>query len=113
MSTAGNPSIYDAFALPWDARAADSGGLNRWLKLCAALALAIGIVMPWLPLPERPQPEVVLPPPPAQILLERPEPLPSPPPPSRQIEPPKPEPIVERVPVAQPAPTPQPRPADA
>lgn len=114
MSTAVTSNVYDAFALPWDTRAADSRPLNRWLRLCAAVALVIGIVMPWLPLPERAQPEVVLPPPPAQILLERPEPPPPPPPPPpREVQPPKPEPVVERAPVQPPAPTPQPRPADA
>jgi len=108
---------HEAFTLPWDARAADIRPLQRWLRLCAGIVLAIGIAIPWLPLPEQPKPEVVPPPPPAQILLERPKPPPPPPPPPAAAKPPpqaqpKPEPVTQRAPTT-PAPTPQPKPAEA
>jgi len=75
----------DGFELPWRNSAAEAAGLRRWLGICAGIALAVGVVMPWLPLPERapPIPQQV----PAvamKIMLEAPRREPPPPPPPPQ-----------------------------
>jgi len=92
-----------AFALPWELRQEDTAGLRRWLRICSAVLVLAGIVIPWLPLPEleRAQPEVVAIEP-TRILLEAPRRVVPPPPPpapatrAPQAEPPRPAPVPAR-----------------
>jgi periplasmic protein TonB len=105
----------DAWGLPWQLSPPDAARMRRWLATCAGIALFVGLVLPWLPLPEveRPTPQPIAAAP-MQILLEAPKRVPPPPPP-----PPPPTPRTEVVDAPRPAavtaakPEPVPQPAVA
>jgi outer membrane biosynthesis protein TonB len=97
----------DDLQLPWDSSATEDRRFHRILRNFLLAMLAVGLVMPFLPVPdiERSQQEA-LPPQLAQIVLERQE-LPVPPPPVvKQVEPKKPEPVKT---VPKPKPKPEPK----
>ena len=78
------------FALPWE-KAGDAQSFKKWLSSSLSLVLVVGLVMPWLVLPEVEREELEeLPPQLARIVLEKPKPKVPPPPPQKKEEP-KPE----------------------
>jgi outer membrane biosynthesis protein TonB len=118
----------DAFAgpldLPWEDPPGDRTRLRAWLRGCATLAFCLGLVIPWLPLPEpRHAPVPTVAPAPVQISLEQPRRIPPPPPPAPLPPAPKQtapasapavaQPHPQPAPKADPAPAPAPTAADA
>ncbi|NKB99212.1 MAG: AgmX/PglI C-terminal domain-containing protein [Pseudomonadales bacterium] len=78
------------FALPWENATNDRIIFKKWLSGSLAFVLAVGLVMPWLVLPEIERAELEeLPPQLARIVLEKPEP--KIPPPPKKLEEPKPK----------------------
>ncbi len=89
------------FSLPWEVKRADSRAFNKWLVVCFALFLVLGLPMPWLVLPEVERSELEeLPPQLARIVMEKPEiKIPPPPPPKEEeVKPEEPEPPKEEKP---------------
>jgi protein TonB len=68
-------------SLPWANSADDEKRFQRIARVVLLLVLALGIAMPWIPLPKRERTQVQpLPAPMAKLLLERVNPPPPPPP---------------------------------
>lgn len=90
------------YGLPWSIGADETRRLRKLLTTCLLAILVTGLVIPWLPVPEKERTELEqLPPQLARIVLEKPEPIIPPPPkvepepePEKQVEV-KPEPKVE------------------
>ncbi len=103
------------FTLPWDVARPDIRKFRGWLTLTLLLILVLGVVIPWLPVPEVDRQELEeLPPQLARIMLEKPEPVIPPPKPKPEvIEEVKPEPQVEEPPEPKVEPIPEPTVADA
>jgi periplasmic protein TonB len=102
--------VLYSLELPWSRDAAVEQRFRRILGRTALAALLLGLVLPWLPLPER---DTSLPPEVperyARLLIER---TPPPPPPVVAVEP-EPEPVVEQVAAApEPVASPTPEPAE-
>lgn len=106
--------FYREYDLPWSADAGQEHRFKRLLGIVFLVVLALGLVWPFIPVPE-PEPYQMdeIPPRIAQLLLEE-KPLPPPPPPPREEEPePEPEPVAEtpepeQVVEAEPEPVPEP-----
>ncbi|MEQ8859452.1 MAG: AgmX/PglI C-terminal domain-containing protein [Pseudomonadales bacterium] len=109
----------NAFALPWALGREDSRQLKRWLAVCLLMVGVVGVVVPFVTLPEIPREEQeALPPQLARIIMDKPKPVVPPPPPKPEEvakEEPKPEPekIPEPEPVKEVKPEPKPTVADA
>ncbi|MFV2091151.1 MAG: AgmX/PglI C-terminal domain-containing protein, partial [Pseudomonadales bacterium] len=103
------------FTLPWDVARPDIRKFRGWLTITLLLILVLGVVIPWLPVPEVDRQELEeLPPQLARIMLEKPEPVITPPKPKPEvIEEVKPEPQVEEPPEPKVEPIPEPTVADA
>lgn len=98
---------YRHFELPWTPTNEERQRLRTLLAACFGVTVALCLVLPMLPLPERVADEVQpVPPRLAKLVLEREvKPPPPPPPPPPKIDPVKPT-------QAQPTPKPQPKPVD-
>lgn len=104
------------FTLPWDLNRSDNRNFRKWLIVALAVVLGLGVIMPWLPVPEVDRSELEeLPPQLARIMLDKPEPVIPQPPPRPEVveEEVKPEPEPEKKPEPEKAPEPQPTVADA
>jgi protein TonB len=90
MSTA--IADFRTLGLPWDGAQGDGRRFRGWLRILGTIAFLIGVVMPWLPLPE-PPPVIATAPAaiPIEISLVEPRRLPPPPPPPAA----KPRPVQE------------------
>lgn len=91
-----------AFGMPWDVARQDAHRFKRWLLSCLVLVLCVGLVMPWLSVPEIDRAEKeALPPALARILMEKPKPPPPPPPPKpeikKEVKPEKVKPVEKKV----------------
>lgn len=102
-------AVVHDFDLPWVKGGEHQGRFKKWLTICLSFVLAVGLVMPWLVLPEVEREELEeLPPQLARIVLEKPKPKIPPPPPPREVEEvkpkeePKPQPKEETVVKAEP-----------
>jgi outer membrane biosynthesis protein TonB len=116
MSTAAiSQSVLFDFPLPWALNRSDRRKLRSWLLILVTATALVGMVIPWLPLPEPPREELeALPPELARIVLEKPLPvIPKPPPPKPAPVEKKPEPQKTEVPKEITTPVPQPTVADA
>ena len=88
--TAAVANFYRSFELPWTTPPEERERLRRIVGICLAVVLALSVIVPMLPAPERnldvPPP---IPPRLAKLVLERATPLPPPPPPveTRELEP--------------------------
>ena len=72
-----------SFPLPWDVNREDRQKLKVWLMWVMLVVLAVGLPMPWLPVPEVERQDLeTLPPQLARILQEKPKPVIPPPPPT-------------------------------
>lgn len=96
------------FGMPWDIARADVQRFKGWLRGCLAAVLCVGLIMPWLTVPQMDRAEKeALPPALARILLEKPEIPPPPPPPKpevkKEVKPEKVKPV-EKKPVVKPKP---------
>ena len=104
--------FYREYELPWSADTGQERKFHRLLGIVFLVVLVLGVVWPFIPVPE-PDPYEIdeIPPRIAQLLLEE-KPLPPPPPPPREEEPePEPEesqPEPEQVADAEPEPQPEP-----
>ena len=92
-----------ALSMPWAYSAGTDARFARLVRINLALCLILGIVMPWLPLPERQAPVIEEPPRLATLILEV-KPVPAKPKPVVNPEPepvvkPKPDPVVKSEPV--------------
>lgn len=95
-----------AFGMPWDVVRQDVHRFKSWLKGCLVLVLCVGLVMPWLAVPEIDRAEKeALPPALARILMEKPKPPPPLPKPEikKEVKPEKVKPV-EKKPVVKPKP---------
>ena len=97
-----------AFGMPWDVVRQDVHRFKRWLQGCLILVLCLGVIMPWLTVPEIDRAEKeALPPALARILLEKPKLPPPPPPPKpeikKEVKPEKVKPVAKK-PVVKPKP---------
>lgn len=110
--------FYREYELPWTAGRDQERRFKRILGIVFLVGAILGIVWPFIPVPEPDPYEIVeIPPRIAQLLLEE-KPLPPPPPPPQEQEPePEPEPdeaepeqVVEAEPEPEPEPQPQPEP---
>ncbi|MDH3612294.1 MAG: TonB family protein [Gammaproteobacteria bacterium] len=107
--------FYREYELPWTAGAGQERKFQRLLGIVFLVTLALSLVWPFLPTPERDPNEVEeIPPRIAKLLLEQ---RPPPPPPPKPKEPePEPEPeaepekVVENEPEPEPEPIPEPEP---
>jgi TonB family protein len=86
--TAAAAYLYRSFELPWTTPPEDRDRFRRIVGLCLSIMLALSVIVPMLPAPERSL-EVPPPIPPrlAKLVLERATPLPPPPPPVEVREP--------------------------
>lgn len=110
--------FYREYDLPWTTESGQERKFQRLLGITFAIVAVLGIVWPFIPVPE-PEPYEVeeIPPRIAQLLLEE-KPLPPPPPPPKEEEPepepemdePEPEQVVENEPEPEPEPQPEPQP---
>jgi len=107
---------YREYDLPWTSGRSQERKFQRLLGIVLLVALVLGIVWPFIPVPEPDPYEVIeIPPRIAQLMLEE-KPLPPPPPPPREEEPepeaeePEPEKVVEETPEPEPEPEPVPEP---
>ena len=88
--TAAVANFYRSFDLPWTTPPEERERFRRIVGTCLAVVLALSVIVPMLPAPERsldvPPP---IPPRLAKLVLERATPLPPPPPPveTRELEP--------------------------
>jgi TonB family protein len=88
--TAAVANFYRSFELPWTTPPEERERLRRIVGTCLAVVLALSVIVPMLPSPERsldvPPP---IPPRLAKLVLERATPLPPPPPPveTRELQP--------------------------
>ena len=108
---------YSDFALPWDTRRSDRAKFKKWLVVCFAVLLVVGVPIPFLVLPEVERESLEeLPPQLARIVLDKPEPKIPPPPPPVEAEPEPDKPKPEEKPEIKPEETvvkPEPTVADA
>lgn len=105
--------FYREYELPWTADSSQERKFQRLLGIIFLVVLVLGIVWPFIPVPE-PDPYEIeeLPPRIAQLLLEE-KPLPPPPPPREEEPEPEPEeaePEPEQVAEAEPEPVVEPEP---
>lgn len=96
------------FGMPWDDLRQDAHRFKGWLRGCLVVVLCVGLIIPWLAVPEIDRAEKeALPPALARILLEKPKLPPPPPPPKpevkKEVKPEKVKPI-EKKPVVKPKP---------
>ena len=112
---------YRVYDLPWTVNADQERRFRRQLMTFVGVALAVAIVLNFLPLPERDPAELEeIPERYARLLIEQEAPPPPPPPPVVREEPEpepllpeEPEPVVEQVPEPEPVvPEPEPEPVD-
>ena len=110
--------FYREYELPWTADLGQERHFRRLLGIVLLVAVALGLVWPFIPTPEPDPLDVIeIPPRIAQLLLEE-EPLPPPPPPQVEEEPepepdeePEPEQVVEETePEPEPEIVPEPEP---
>ena len=105
--------FYREYELPWTSGKSQESRFRRLLGIVFLVALALGIVWPFIPTPEPDPAEVIeIPPRIAQLMLEE-KPLPPPPPPEPEPEPedePEPEQVAETKPEPEPEPVPEPEP---
>lgn len=103
---------YREYELPWTAGGGQDRKFRRLLGIVFLVCAVLGVVWPFIPVPEPDPNEIVeVPPRIAQLLLEE-KPLPPPPPPPKEEEPePEPEEVeTEQVVEAEPEPEPEPEP---
>ena len=110
--------FYREYELPWSANSSQDRKFQRLLGIVFLIVLVLGVVWPFIPVPE-PDPYEIeeIPPRIAQLLLEE-KPLPPPPPPvveeepepEPEVEEPEPEQVVESEPEPEPEPVPEPEP---
>jgi TonB family protein len=110
--------FYREYELPWSANSSQDRKFQRLLGIVFLIVLVLGVVWPFIPVPE-PEPYEIeeIPPRIAQLLLEE-KPLPPPPPPvveeepepEPEVEEPEPEQVVESEPEPEPEPVPEPEP---
>lgn len=102
---------YREYELPWTAGGGQDRKFRRLLGIVFLVCAVLGVVWPFIPVPEPDPNEIVeVPPRIAQLLLEE-KPLPPPPPPPKEEEPePEPEEAPEQVVEAEPEPEPEPEP---
>lgn len=106
------------FTLPWDVARDDIRKFRTWLTLVLVVILFLGVVIPWLPVPEMDRQELEeLPPQLARIMIEKekeqPEPVPLPPKPEVVEDEVEPEAQPETIPEPEVKETPEPTVADA
>jgi TonB family protein len=108
--------FYREYELPWTAGQGQERKFRRLLGTIFLICLVLGLVWPFIPVPEPDPDEVIeIPPRIAKLLLEE-KPLPPPPPPPKEEEPepeqeePEPEQVVEAEPEPEPEPAPEPEP---
>lgn len=94
---------YREFDLPWSDTAQDSGPFRRILWIVLGVFLLGGILIPLLPMQERPPQVATLPDRVVELVLEEPKLPPKPPEPLKKPEP-KPEAVPEPKPVPKPVP---------
>ncbi len=74
--------FYRRFELPWDTAGEEKERLKRIVSICVGIMIVLSILMPFLPVPERPlDTPPAVPPRLAKLVLERATPPPPPPPP--------------------------------
>ncbi len=108
--------FYREYELPWTLGAGQDRKFRRLLGIVFLICVVLGVIWPFIPVPE-PDPYDVteIPPRIAQLLLEE-KPLPPPPPPPKEEEPEpepeeaEPEQVVEAEPEPEPEPVPEPEP---
>ncbi len=107
--------FYREFELPWTVATDQERRFRRILATVGGILLLLGLVWPWLPVPERdPFEAEELPPRLVELMLEERVPPPPPAPPPRvEEQPEQPEPVVaeEVLPQERPVPEPEPEPA--
>lgn len=91
---------YRVFDLPWSPVAGEERRFRSILGVILLIFIAVGAVIPFMPVPERPATPPALPERIVQLVLEQPKPAPKP----------KVEPRVEKAPVTAISPVPQPAP---
>jgi TonB family protein len=105
--------FYREYELPWTSDSSQERKFQRLLGTIFLIVLALGLIWPFLPAPEREFDDVIeIPPQVAKLLLEE-QPLPPPPPPEPEPEEPEPEPEEEPEPeqvAEEPEPEPEPIP---
>jgi len=107
--------FYREYELPWTTGRSQERRFQRLLGIVLLVAFLLGVIWPFIPVPEPDPYEVVeIPPRIAQLMLEE-KPLPPPPPPKEEepepeLEEPEPEQVVEAEPEPQPEPEPVPEP---
>ncbi len=112
--------FYREYNLPWTNNSGQERKFRRLLGIVMGASLFLGVVLPFIPTPEKDPNEVQeIPPRIAQLLLEQQQPPPPPPQPEPEPEPepeqvaeePEPEPEPEPEQVAEEPPPPEPEPA--
>ncbi len=108
--------FYREYELPWTAGSGQERRFKRVLGIAFLIAFVLGIVWPFIPVPEPDPMEVIeIPPRIAQLMLEE-KPLPPPPPPEPEPEEPEleeepePEQVAETEPEPEPEQVPEPEP---
>ena len=112
--------FYREYELPWSNNSGQERKFRRLLAIVMALTFALGVLWPFIPVPDKaPYEAEELPPRIAQLLLERQMPPPPPPKPiEKETEPepetvtePEPERVAEETPPPEPVTDPEPAPA--
>ncbi|MGB5256634.1 MAG: AgmX/PglI C-terminal domain-containing protein [Woeseiaceae bacterium] len=108
--------FYREYELPWTTGAGQDRKFRRLLGIIFLVCAVLGVIWPFIPVPEPDPNEIIeIPPRIAQLMLEE-KPLPPPPPPPKEEEPepepeePEPEQVVEAEPEPEPEPLPEPEP---
>lgn len=108
--------FYRLYELPWTSGAGQDRKFRRLLGIIFLVCAVLGVIWPFIPVPEPDPYEIIeIPPRIAQLMLEE-KPLPPPPPPPKEEEPEpepeevEPEQVVEAEPEPEPAPAPEPEP---
>jgi TonB family protein len=108
--------FYREYELPWTTGAGQDRKFRRLLGIIFLVCAVLGVIWPFIPVPEPDPNEIIeIPPRIAQLLLEE-KPLPPPPPPPQEEEPEpepeeiEPEQVVEAEPEPEPEPLPEPEP---
>lgn len=108
-------AIVLSYGMSWGSANPDDARFNRIVRISLILALVLGLLMPFLPLPEIEKTVVQEPPRLAQLIFEKEEVKPTPPPPPEPVQK-KPEPVpqqaekpkpVEKMPVVVKKPAPE------
>jgi periplasmic protein TonB len=99
---------FRRFDLPWRVDSSERRRLRRLLAAAAIVTVPLAIVLPYVPLPERPANAVVDVPERLARLVEAKLPPPAPPAPPPEVKAPEPEPVAEAPPVSEPPPQPRP-----